>query len=591
MRRPRLIYAIGVATATLAFMTGGVAAASSGHQAAPAAAPATAIKHLVVIFDENISFDHYFGTYPFAPNPAGEPAFHSLAATPTVNGLYSNIGTSGPTGPLLSSNPNGSNPKRLDHNDPMTCDQGHGYSSEQLAADHGAEDAYPANTGKNTTLDTCLTGLTFNGKPEPIPAGAHSNFAVLDYYDGNTVTALWNYAQHYAMSDNYFGTTYGPSTLGALNVSASNTYGAICGPASATFGNGTCLPPAGLNVGNPLLSNIKAGAAMPAGPGTTVGDADPTFDICSYLPSSDGGDNKTAAATLTMGGNNIGVELSTANLTWGWFEGGFDHGFVPGHGTKPTTAQICSQSHKNVGSTSVTDYVPHHEPFQFYASTANPMHRPPSSVAMIGHTDQANHQYDIADFFAAVSASNMPQVSFLKAPAYQDGHAGYSDPLDEQTWLANTINRIEASKQWPSTAIVVTYDDSDGWYDSILGPLLTQSQTGLDDLTAAGDCGSQASQVPENSSHLLEQGRCGVGPRLPFLLISPWAKKNFVGSSFADQSSVDRFIEFNWHLPVLGNGAADAAAGSIVPMFSFGKTASNGTLFINPSTGEPESKP
>ena len=388
MRRPRLIYAIGVAAATLAFATGGVAVASSARTAAPtapsvaAATPATPIKHLVVIFDENISFDHYFGTYPFAPNPAGEPAFHSLAATPTVNGLYSNIGTSGPTGPLLSSNPNGSNPKRLDHNDPMTCDQGHGYSSEQLAADHGAEDAYPANTGKNTTLDTCLTGLTFNGKPEPIPAGAHSNFAVLDYYDGNTVTALWNYAQHYAMSDNYFGTTYGPSTLGALNVSASNTYGAICGPASATFGNGTCLPPAGLNVGNPLLSNIKAGAAMPAGPGTTVGDADPTFDICSYLPSSDGGDNKTAAATLTMGGNNIGVELSTANLTWGWFEGGFDHGFVPGHGTKPTTAQICSQSHKNVGSTSVTDYVPHHEPFQFYASTANPMHRPPSSVAM-----------------------------------------------------------------------------------------------------------------------------------------------------------------------------------------------------------------
>src|SRR5215472_2930127 len=169
MRRPRLIYAIGVATATLAFMTGGVAAASSGHQAAPAAAPATAIKHLVVIFDENISFDHYFGTYPFAPNPAGEPAFHATAGTPTVNGLYSNIGTSGPTGPLLSSNPNESNPLRLDRNDPMTCDQGHGYSSEQLAADHGAEDAYPANTGKNTTLDTCLTGLTFNGKPEPIP--------------------------------------------------------------------------------------------------------------------------------------------------------------------------------------------------------------------------------------------------------------------------------------------------------------------------------------------------------------------------------------------------------------------------------------
>jgi phospholipase C len=576
-----------------------VAVASSARTAAPtapsvaAATPATAIKHVVVIFDENISFDHYFGTYPFAPNPAGEPAFHPAAGTPTVNGLYSSIGAKGPAGPLLSNNPNGSNPLRLDHNDPMTCDQGHGYASEQLAADHGAQDMYPANTGKNAHLDACLTGLTFNGSPEPIPSGAASNFAVMDYYDGNTVTGLWNYAQHYAMSDNYFGDTYGPSTLGALNVTASNTYGATCGSTSASINDSPCTAPPGLNVANPVATtSISPGPAVPAGLGTTVGDGDPTYDICSYLPKADGGGNDTAAATVTMGGNNIGVELSAANLTWGWFEGGFDHGFVPGHGTKPTTAQICSQSHKNAGGVSFTDYVSHHEPFQYYASTANPMHKPPSSVAMIGHTDQANHQYDIADFWAAANAGNLPQVSFLKAPAYQDGHAGYSDPLDEQTWLANTINRIEALKQWASTAIFITYDDSDGWYDSILGPLLTQSQVPLlDGLTATGQCGASLSQVPMTTTHLPEQGRCGVGPRLPFLVISPWAKKNFVDSTFADQSSVDNFIEFNWHLKGLGNGAADAAAGSILPMFTFGKTAANGTLFINPSTGEPESKP
>jgi phospholipase C len=92
--------------------SGGVAAASSAHPAAPAAAPATTIKQVVVIFDENISFDHYFGTYPSAPNPKGEPAFHKLAVTPTVNGLYSNIGAKGPTGPLLSDNPNGSRRSR-----------------------------------------------------------------------------------------------------------------------------------------------------------------------------------------------------------------------------------------------------------------------------------------------------------------------------------------------------------------------------------------------------------------------------------------------------------------------------------------------
>ena len=89
----------------------------------------------------------------------------------------------------------------------MTCDQDHAYTAEQLAADHGAEDMYAQNTGNHATLATCLAGLKFHGKPEPVPPGADSNFAVMDYYDGNTVTGLWNYAQHFAMSDNAFGTT------------------------------------------------------------------------------------------------------------------------------------------------------------------------------------------------------------------------------------------------------------------------------------------------------------------------------------------------------------------------------------------------
>ncbi|MDR3031810.1 MAG: hypothetical protein LBV78_01620, partial [Kitasatospora sp.] len=212
---------------------------------------ATPIKHLVVIFDENVSFDHYFGTYPFAQNKKGDPPFHALPGTPTVNGLYNNVGPTGPTGPLLTNNPNGSNPLRLSHSDPLTCDQDHGYTAEQLAADHGAEDAYPANTGNNLTLSKCLSGFTFNGKPEPLPAGGGTNKAVMDYYDGNSVTGLWNYAQHFAMSDNAYGTTFGPSTPGALNVTSAQTSGSICGPSSATINDSPCPAPAGLNTTDP----------------------------------------------------------------------------------------------------------------------------------------------------------------------------------------------------------------------------------------------------------------------------------------------------------------------------------------------------
>ena len=195
---------------------GGTAAAASGGHASAAHGShfetATPIKHVVVIFDENVSFDHYFGTYLFAANRPGEPQFHAAPGTPTVNGLYTSVTPAGPTGPLLTNNPNGSNPLRIPPSDPMTCDQDHGYTHEQSAADHGAQDAYPASVGHNLTLAQCVAGFNVNGSPEPVPAGGASSSAVLDYYDGNTVTALWNYAQHFSMADNMYGTNYGPST-------------------------------------------------------------------------------------------------------------------------------------------------------------------------------------------------------------------------------------------------------------------------------------------------------------------------------------------------------------------------------------------
>jgi phospholipase C len=240
----------------------------------------------------------------------------------------------------------------------------------------------------------------------------------------------------------------------------------------------------------------------------------------------------------------------------------------------------------NIGGATVTDYIPHHEPFQYFTSTANPHHLPPSSIANIGKTDQANHQYDISDFFAALAAHNLPAVSFLKAPAYQDGHAGYSDPLDEQTFLVDTLNKLQASPEWSNTAVVIAYDDSDGWYDHQMGPIVSQSNTADDALTGPGSCGTAKPGA--------YQDRCGYGPRLPLLVISPWAKENFVDHSVTDQSSILRFIEDNWSLGRIGNQSFDALAGSLNNMFDF-STAENDDqdnprqLFLNPTTGQPNS--
>src|ERR1700685_2418522 len=103
---------------------------------------ATPIKHLVVIFQENVSFDHYFGTYPVATNPSGEPRFKAAPGTPTVNGL---------TGVLLTHNPNATNPTnaevatnpfRWDRSQAATNDQDHDYTPEQAAFDHGLMDQF-----------------------------------------------------------------------------------------------------------------------------------------------------------------------------------------------------------------------------------------------------------------------------------------------------------------------------------------------------------------------------------------------------------------------------------------------------------------
>jgi len=181
-------------------------------------------------------------------------------------------------------------------------------------------------------------------------------------------------------------------------------------------------------------------------------------------------------------------------------------------------------------------------------------------------------------------------VSFLKAQAYQDGHAGYSDPLDEQTFLVKTINFLEALPTWSSTAVVIMYDDSDGWYDHQMGPIVNTSTGTADALTGAGACGNAANSLPGlNPSNLHALGRCGYGPRLPLLVVSPWARQNFVDHSTTDQSSIIRFVDDNWlGRQRTGQGGFDGIANSIAQMFDFTSVRKNGRLFLNPSTGEPQ---
>jgi len=493
----------------------------------------TPIKHLVVIFGENISFDHYFGTYPNATNPKGEPTFHAKSDTPSVNGFTDGLLFSNPNFVNTATNKTGAaNPFRLDRSEAATADQDHGYTPEQEAFHAGLMDSFPA----------------FTGTAGPPPAGSTQTTKglVMGYFDGNTVTALWNYAQRYALNDNAYGTNFGPSTPGALNLITGQT-------------NGVSDE---VNAGGDIVADGQGGT-------TLISDADPVGDVCST----------TTGATVFMSGQNIGDLLNDRGITWGWFQGGFNLGL-----TNPNGTTGCKRSHtSSVTGVTETDYIQHHEPFQYYSSTANPKHLRPTTT--IGESDQANHQYDIDDFYTAVNSGHMPAVSFLKAPGYQDAHAGYSDPIDEQAFVVSVINFLEQRPEWKSTAVIINYDDSDGWYDHQMGPIVNQSQTADDELTGSGQCGSSTNTALAGVTAEHVQGRCGYGPRIPIMVISPWAKKNFVDHTVTDQSSILRFVEDNWLGGQRITGSFDAIAGTLNNMFDFNNESNGGIYLLDPNTG------
>jgi phospholipase C len=570
-----LLSSAAMIAAVVAITTGGSVAADKATAVNPNTLNTrTPIKHLVVVFNENRSFDHYFGTYPNALNPEGEPIFEPAKNTPrNINNLLSSpalldnnpnanpnvVPSNGATVTQPSNGVNAANPFRIDRTQADTAGQNHSYGPEQKAYDAGKNDLFPLDVGNGTTGGAGAFG---------------TKGQVMGFFDGNTVTAYWNYAQNFAMSDNAWGDAFGPSTPGLLEMFAGQTNGIVA------------------NVGT-------SGNELPDGQGgiTLIGDIDPAFDVCS------------PGTSVSSTAKNIGDLLNAANIPWGSFVGGFNLqtindnsstgcAGVNSQGVKATNA---GRSHVSpVTGKTVNDYVQHHIWFQYFTSTANPTHLRPTSTAAIGYTnvpgkankvDPANHAYDLNDFFAAVGSGNFPAVSFIKMEAYQDEHPGNSNSLDAQTGFVTLVNFLMEQPDWDSTAVILNYDDSDGWYDHAFAPTTQASFSAQDALTAPGQCGVPGvTPVPNGVKGLPVAGRCGPGTRLPFLVISPFAKKNYVSHVFITQASIPQFIEDNWlGSERLGSGSFDATTGSIMDMFDFTQKKS-AKLILDPTFGTVDSK-
>ncbi len=244
---------------------------------------------------------------------------------------------------------------------------------------------------------------------------------VMDYYDGNTLTALWNLAQHFAISDQHFGSTFGPSTIGAINIVSGNTHG---------------VQPVGAGENGTMIANSQPAARrlldqQGRGPGDVQRPQHRRPD--ERRPASRGAGSRAASGRRRGTANGDAVCAGAGNERRG----------REGQRLPP-------------------------------APRAVPVLRldrqPAPRAAVLGGRDrlrptQANHQYDLKDFDAALAAGNLPQVSFLKAISAEDAHPGYSGPLDEQHFVVRVLNELQQSPEWASTAVFLAYDDSDGWYD------------------------------------------------------------------------------------------------------------------------------
>ncbi len=387
------------------------------------------------------------------------------------------------------------------------------------------------------------------------PAAANTTALTMGYFDGNTVTGMWNYAQHYALNDHSFGTTFGASTQGAINLISGQTNGVI------NQSTGSCRRhrrrrqrrlhrhrrrrPGRRHLHHQLrhLQHVRQEHRRPA-------------------------------------------QRRRRHL-----------GLVPGR-LQPRRHQLQRhhrlQAHHHLRGHRRHRARLHPAPRALPVLRQHPEPEPHPPGLGRRHRHQAdtgagtaNHQYDILDFNAALAAGNLPAVSFLKAPGFQDGHAGYSDPLDEQNFIVTEINAIQTSPFWSNTAIIIAYDDSDGWYDHLTDFVNGSNTTCRRRLLQRHLRRPAPASPPAPPRYRVV---CGLGPRLPLLVISPWAKANYIDSTVTDQSSITRFIEDIFlNSARIGGGSYDADAGTLNNMFNFSNAAAPpnpNNLQLNPTTGQ-----
>ena len=455
------------------------------------------IKYVFVLYQENRSFDSYFGTFPNAEGLFSQPASQTLGFSQKIentDGTFSLISPFRIDPPLYSAD---------------TDDVGHAHAELIAKVD-------VTSNGPQMDSYALTEELTHSGGGTPTLQDKQYGELTMAHEDCDTIPLLWNYANKFVLFDDMFQSYLGPSTPGNLTI-----IGAQVGETQYAFHPSEGYTDNGDGQAAVPVTNDRDPAWGPYNPGDGAGPGTVQLNLTySTLPITLAGPTIGAveASDPTAGTDfaDIGADVKhvmqqTAMGDWGWFQEGYDQ--EPGE----------------TGPQSLTTYVTHHNGPQYFGYVAN--------------SSERSNLHGMGDFMTAVSAGTLPGsgVFYVKGgyqniiglkpvdpdPAVQadfngdDEHPGYSDAQISEANVATNIDLIVKSKYWSQSAIIIAYDDSEGDYDNVAPPL--------------------RSIGPGNGN--LPADYLSDGPRIPLIVISPYAKDHIVDHDYGDQGSVVSFVD------------------------------------------------
>ena len=489
------------------------------------------INHIVVIYQENWSFDAQYGKFPGANGIAN-------ATSSTIDQVYCNSGTTAytaltalPAAYLSAPSANGCSwsatqaGSEVDTRIPaglpvqqynlasyapvssLTGDIIHRFWHQQLQIDNGVLEA-PANGPY--AMDKYVTWSDNQGQ-------------VFSAYDSTNLPE-GQLAQQYTLADNFYHSAYGGSYL--------NHQWLVCActpvwnqalPTSTTTALSS-WDPASKSLNDGFLTNmpIATPAQLPAGTGGPIYTINTMYTVNSPHPSTTKPDQLASGYTEKTIGDSL--TDATPSITWKWYSGGWNNALA---GSPDATFQF------------------HHQPFNYYARWGTD-----------GSAAKAAHLQDEANFYSDVASGSLPSVSFIKALGVNNEHPGYADLIDGQNHVANLISTIQSSPYWKDTAIIVTYDEFGGHWDHVSPPATVDGW--------------------------------GPGSRVPAIIISPYARRHYIDHTPLETVSILKFIETRFNLAPLTS--RDAAAGNLLTAFDFNQNPYSAATRSAPSAHSQKSQ-